>query len=118
MKRVTLVVRQSDIARRFPHGWELLLKDDASILDAINEVDAEIAKESNEFPVKAFRSLLQMVYHPHEHRFYKQVALQASVKSNQFLGIRENPDAVLPDGTTVVLIPEGGCSTDWEEPVK
>jgi hypothetical protein len=24
----------------------------------------------------------------------------------------------LPDETTIILIPEGGCSTDWEEPIE
>jgi hypothetical protein len=70
------------------------------------------------FPVKGFDSILQMVYHPYEKRFYKQVAVQAHVKSRQFLSVRENPRMQLPNETTIILIPEGGCTTDWEEPVK
>jgi hypothetical protein len=49
---------------------------------------------------------------------YKQVAVQAYVKSRQFLSVRENPRMPLPNETTIILIPEGGCATDWEEPVK
>ena len=118
MKQITLIVRQSEIGNKFPNGLKLLLKDDASILDAIKVFDEELGKRCGQFPIKGFKSLLQIVYHPHEHRFYKQAAIQAYAKSNQFLNIRENPNMPLPDETTIILIPEGGCSTDWEEPIK
>jgi hypothetical protein len=59
-----------------------------------------------------------MVYHPIEERFYKQVAIQAHIKSKPFINIRENPKTPLPNETTIILIPRGGCQTDWEEPVK
>jgi hypothetical protein len=67
--------------------------------------------------LKKYASLLQMVYHPKEDRFYKQVAIQAYAKSKEFLNIREKPKTPLPPETVVVLIPQGGCQTGWEEPV-
>jgi len=117
MKKITLIVRQTEIGRLFPNGLQLLLEDNASTLDVIRVADEEIKKKCGKFPVKEFKSLLHMVYHPHEDRFYKQVAIQAHVKSKPFLNIRENPKMPLPNETTIILIPQGGCQTDWEEPV-
>jgi len=118
MKRVTLIVRQTEISRVFPSGFQLLLEDNSSILDAIKVADEEIKKKCGKFPVKGFKSLLQMVYHPYENRFYKQAAIQASIKSKPFLNIRENPKMPLPNEATIILIPQGGCQTDWEEPIR
>jgi len=115
MKTVSLFVRQREISRIFPYGFQLTLKDDASIIDAIKAVDEEIIKKMGKFPVEKYKSLFQMVYHPYKNRFYNQVAVHAHVKS-EFLNLRENPSMSLPDGTTVILIPENGCQTDWEEP--
>ena len=117
MIKVTLIIRQKEISKLFPRGLELLLEDNASALDAIKVVDEEIKRKCGNFPVKGFKSLLQMVYHPYENRFYKQVAIQAHAKSKPFLNIRENPKMPLPNETTIILIPQGGCQTDWEEPV-
>jgi len=117
MKRVTLIVRQTEVSRVFPSGFQLLLEDNASAIDAIRAGDEEIKKKCGNFPVKGFKSLFQMVYHPYEDRFYKQVAIQAHAKSKPFLNIRENAKMPLPNETTIILIPQGGCQTDWEEPV-
>jgi len=118
VKKVTLIVRQSEINEVFPNGFQLLLEDKASTLDAIRIADEEIKKKCERFPVKGFKSLLHMVYHPYEDRFYKQVAIQAHTKSNPFLNLREKPKTPLPNETTIILIPEDGCQTDWEEPVR
>jgi len=117
MIKVTLVIRQTQISKIFPSGFQLQLEDNASIIDAINIVDEEIKKKCGNFPVKGCKSLLHMVYHPNENRFYKQVAIQAHAKSQPFLNIRENPKTPLRNGTTIILVPQGGCQTDWEEPV-
>lgn len=115
MKRVTVIIRQREINKFFPQAFQLTLKEEASVIDAINAVDEEIKKKANVFPIGKYRSLLQMIYHPIEKRFYKQVAIHANVKSKP-INIRENLTAPLPDETTVILIPENGCQTDWEEP--
>lgn len=115
MKKTTLIIRQSAISRIFPNGFTLTLDCEASILDAIRMTDKEIKRKCGRFPVEKCKSLFHMVYHPHENRFYRQVAIQAYTSSNQFLNIREDPKMPLPDGATVILIPEGGCATDWEE---
>jgi len=117
MKRISLIVRQTEIAKLFPNGFQLLLEDSASTLEVINAADEEIIKKCGNFPVKGCKSLFQMVFHPYQNRFYKQVAIQAHAKTKSFLNIRENPKTPLPDDTTIILIPQGGCQTDWEEPV-
>ena len=116
MKRVTLIIRHRKVSRFFPRGLQLALEDEASVIDAVKAADLEIRMRVGGFPVEKYKSLLQMVYHPHEERFYRQVAIHAHVGSEP-VNVRENTAAPLPDGTTVVLIPEDGCQTDWEEPV-
>ncbi len=116
MKEVILIVRQAQINKIFPKGFHLLLEDDSSVIDAIRVADEEIRKKVDEFPVGKYRSLLHMVFHPRENRFYKQVAVQAYTDSDPFVNLRENPSMPLPNGVTVILVPEGGCTTDWEEP--
>ncbi|MEM2045548.1 MAG: hypothetical protein QXO20_05150 [Candidatus Bathyarchaeia archaeon] len=116
MKRVTVVIRQREISKFFPQAFQLTLKKEASIIDAIKAVDEEIRRKLGVFPVEKYESLLQMVYHPIKNRFYKQVAIHANVKTKP-INIRENITAPLPDETTVILIPENGCQTDWEEPI-
>ncbi len=95
----------------------MTVEDDASIIDVLKAEDEEVRKKAGCFPVERYRGLLQMVYHPYEKRFYKQVAVQAHVKYEP-LNVWENLTKPLPDGVTVILIPEDGCQTDWEEPVQ
>lgn len=116
MKRVLLFIRQREISKIFPYCIQLTLKDDASVIDAIKAVDEEITKKTGKFPVEKYKSLFQMVYHPYKNRFYNQVAVHAHAES-EFLNLRENPSMPLPNGTTIILIPENGCQTDWEEPL-
>ena len=58
-----------------------------------------------------------MIYHSNENRFYKRVAIHAHTKSKP-INVRENPIAPLPDETTIIIIPENGCQTDWEESIQ
>ncbi len=118
MKSVTLIVRQTQINRIFPNGFQLLLEDNSSVLDAIRVADEEINNKVEKFPVEKCKSLLHMVYHPREDRFYKQVAVHAHTASNPFISLRENPRMPLPNRVTIILVPEGGCTTDWEEPAE
>jgi hypothetical protein len=118
VKKAVLIVRQTEINRIFPNGFNLVLDDNASILDAIRAADEEIKKKVGKFPVAKCRSILHMVYHPREDRFYKQVAVQAYTASNPFISLRENPKMSLPDEVVIILVPQGGCTTDWEEPAE
>ena len=117
MKTAKLVVRQAEVGRLFPDGFVLLLEDEASVLDAVRAADEEILKKYGRFPVDRFKSLMHMVYYPCEERFCKQVAVQAYTPTEPFLNIGEDPKMLLPNDTTVVLVPEGGCTTDWEQPM-
>jgi hypothetical protein len=114
MKRVTVIIRQREINKLFPQAFQLTLGDEASIIDAIKAVDDEIKRKAGFFPHDKYKSLLQMVYHSHEKRLNKQVAIHAHVESKPF-NIREKLTEPLPDGATVILIPEDGCQTDWED---
>lgn len=116
MKRIVLIVRQAEISKLFPNGFQLVLEDDASLLEAIRAADEEIMKKAGKFPVEKCKSLLHMVYHSQGDRFYKQVAVQAYTASNPFISLRENPKMPLPNEATIILVPQGGCTTDWEEP--
>jgi hypothetical protein len=52
MKTVSLFVHQREISRIFSYGFQLTLKDDASLIDAIKAVDEEIIKKMGKFPVE------------------------------------------------------------------
>jgi hypothetical protein len=59
MKKVTLIVRQTEINKIFPNGLQLVLEENASALDAIKAGNEEIKRKCGNFPVKGFKSLLQ-----------------------------------------------------------
>jgi len=116
MTRVKFVVHEPLINRVIGSELNLLLDDKTNLLDAINEVDKLINNRGG-FPLPDYRSLLHMVYNPVENRFYKQVAVTAHNKLSQMLNVRENPKKELPEGTTIILIPTGGCISEWEEAI-
>jgi len=114
MKRVKLVIHEPLINRVIGSELNLLLDDKANLVDAINEADKMINKKGG-FPLPDYQSLLHMVYNPIENRFYKQVAVTAHNELGQMLNARDNPKNELPEGTTIILIPTGGCISEWEE---
>jgi len=116
MKGIKLIIHEPLINRVIGSEMNLLLHDKANLVDAINEVDKMIDNKGG-FPLPDFRSLLHMVYNPVENRFYKQVAVTAHKEPDQILNIRDNPKKELPEGTTIILIPTGGCISEWEEAI-
>jgi len=116
MKKVKVVIHQPSINKLIGNELSLLLSDDASIIDAIMQVDKMIISKGC-FPVPDYGSLLHMIYHPVENRFYKQVAITAYEEQNQMLNVRDNPEKELPEGVAIILIPAGGCISEWEEAV-
>ncbi len=116
MKRIKLFLHEPTINKILGRELSIALEDNASLVDAIREVDKMINRKGG-FPVSEYRSLLHMVYNPVENRFYKQVAVIAYDESGQSLNIREDPKKQLPAGITVTLIPAGGCISEWEEAI-
>jgi len=114
MKRIKIVVHEPLINKVIGSELNLMLYDKANLVDAINEVDKLINSKGG-FPIPDYRSLLHMVYNPVENRFYKQVAVAASDALGQMLNVREDPKKELPEGATVIVIPTGGCISEWEE---
>ncbi|MFH0897463.1 MAG: hypothetical protein V1850_05395, partial [Candidatus Bathyarchaeota archaeon] len=62
-----------------------------------------------------YKSLLHMVCHPFENRFYKQVAIQGYTSPGSFFNVRENPKIPLPNGITIILAPQGPCISEAED---
>jgi len=116
MKRIKLFIHEPSINKVIGRELDLLLDDKASLVDAIREVD-KIINSKGSFPVPNYRSLLHMICNPVQNRFYKQVAITAYNQSGQMLSVRDDPKKELPEGTTVTLIPVGGCITEWEEAI-
>jgi len=116
MKRVKLVIHEPSINKVIGRELDLPLNDKANLVDAIGEVDKLINNKGG-FPLPEYRSLLHMIYNPIENRFYKQVAVTAHTETTQFLNVRDNPKKELPEGTTIILIPKGGCIGEWEEAI-
>ena len=116
MKKIKLVIHEPLINKVIGIELNMLLKDEASLVDAIKEADKLINKKGI-FPQPYYRSLLHMVYNPVENRFYKQVAVTAYRESGQMLNVRDKPMKELQGGVTVILIPAGGCISEWEEAI-
>ena len=117
MKRVKFVVHEPSVNKVVGSELVLVLNDDANVVDAINEVDKLINIKDKRFPLPDYQSLLHMVYNPVENRFYKQVAVAAHGEQNKMLNVRDNPKKELPEGVTIILIPAGGCISEWEEAI-
>jgi hypothetical protein len=116
MKQVRLVIHEPAINKIIGSELNLLLDDKANLVDAINEVDKLINNKGG-FPLPDFRSFVHMVYDPVENRFYKQVAVTAHKELVQAANVRDDPKKELPEGTTIILIPAGGCISEWEEAI-
>jgi len=115
MQRIKLIIHEPLINKII--GSELtLLLDKANLINAISEAD-KIINDKGKFPVPNYQSLLHMVYNPIQNRFYKQVAISAYDESGQLLNVRDNPKKALSEGATVILIPAGGCISEWEEAI-
>ncbi len=116
MKRIKLVIHEPLINKVLGSELNLLLSDNASLVDAIDEVDKTI-NSKGKFPVPNYQSFLHMIYNPIENRFYKQVAVTAYKGSGQMLNVRDDPEKELEGGVTVILIPAGGCIGEWEKAI-
>ncbi len=116
MKRIKLFIHEPSINKVIGRELDLTLNEKTNLIDVITEVDKMIRSKGN-FPISDYRSLLHMIYNPVENRFYKQVAISACRQSGQMLNVRDDPKKELPKGTTVTLIPAGGCISEWEEAI-
>lgn len=116
MKRIKLTIHEPLINKVIGNELKLLLNDKASLIDTISEVD-KIISSKGKFPVPNYQSLLHMIYNPIQNRFYKQTAVSAYDDLGQTLNVRDAPNRALPDGASVILIPAGGCISEWEETV-
>ena len=116
MKRIKLILHEPLINKVVGSELNLLLNDKANFIDAISKVDKMI-NSKGKFPVPNYQSLLHMVYNPVENRFYKQVAVSAYKEGEGMINLRADPRQQLPADVTVVLIPAGGCISEWEEAV-
>ena len=111
---VTLIIQHPVLSRLFKGSSELNLDEGSSVIDAIKLVDQEILRKVERFPVKGYKSLLHMTYNPFTNSFYKQVAIQGYTMPGSFLNLRKDPKEPLPNGVTIVLVPEGPCISEWE----
>ncbi len=116
MKEIKLVIHEPLINKLIGSELNLSLGDEANLIDAISEVDKMIRGKGS-FPVPSYQSFLHMIYNPVENRFYKQVAVTAYEESGRMMSVRDDPEKALPAGVTVILIPAGGCISEWEETI-
>jgi len=114
MKTIKLVIHEPSINKVIGSELNIPIDDKANLVDTINEIDKMINNKGS-FPLRDYRSFLHMVYNPIENRFYKQVAVTAHKESGEMLNVRDNPKKELPEGATIILIPTGGCISEWEE---
>ena len=114
MKRVNLKILDSALKDVVGGEFTIQLNDKDTILHLLNKLDET---RSGQFFIKKYpeyRSLLHMLWHPVERRFYKHVALSAYTKNNVFWEVRKHPELVLPAGVTIYL-GLGLCKSEGEE---
>jgi hypothetical protein len=116
MKTAKIIIHQPFINKLIGRELNLTLHENANLIDALMQVDETIKSKGN-FPVPDYKSLVHMVYNPIENRFYKQVAITAYKQSGEMLNVRENPEKEILDGITIILMPAGGCISEWEEAI-
>ena len=113
MKRIKLVIHEPSVNKIVGSELDLELSDEANAITVINEADRLIHQKGG-FPLSDYKSLLHMIYNPVTNRFYNQVAVTAYLESGDMVNLRTDPKQNLPAGATVVLIPSGGCISEWE----
>jgi hypothetical protein len=113
MKRIELVIHEPSVNKIVGSELNLELSDEANAITVINEVDRLIHQKGS-FPLSDYKSLLHMIFNPITNRFYNQVAVTAYLENGEMVNLRTDPKQNLPAGTTVVLIPSGGCISEWE----
>jgi len=111
---VTFLLQHPVLNHVFKGPLELSLDEGSSVIDAIKLVDQEILRKVEKFPLRDYKSLLRMTYNPFTNGFYKQVAIQGYTTPGSFLNLRKDPKEPLPNGVTIVLVPEGPCISEWE----
>lgn len=116
MKNIKLHIVEPEVNRAIGRELEFSLGAKATLIDVINEADKMISSKGR-FPIPHYQSLLHMIFNPIQNRFYKQVAITACNQNGQTLNIRNDPRWQLPTGTTITLIPAGGCISEWEEAI-
>ena len=114
MKRIRLVIHEPSVNKIVGSELDLELSDEANAITVINEVD-RLIHQKGDFPLSDYKSLLHMIYDPVGNRFYSQVAVAAYLEGGDMIDLRADPRQKLSAGVTVVLIPSGGCISEWEE---
>ena len=113
MKRTKLIVHEPLVNKIIGCELDLELNDEANVITAISKVDRMI-DQKEDFPLSDYESLLHMIYDPVRNRFYNQVAVTAYLEGGDMINLRADPKQNLPADVTVVLIPSGGCISEWE----
>ncbi len=116
MKHIKLKILDSSLKEVLEGEFTVRLQEGANVIDLINEIDDS---RKGQFFIKnypEYQSLLHMMWNPIEKRFYKQIAISAYTKDQQFFEVRKDPWLVLPDGLTVFL-GLGLCKSESEEVV-
>lgn len=114
MKRTKLIVHEPSVNRILGSELRLELSEEANLVTAIDEVDRLIDQRRG-FPLSEYGSLLHMIYDPVGNRFYGQVAVIAYLEGGEVINLRADPMRKLSVGVTVVLIPSGGCTSEWKK---
>jgi hypothetical protein len=113
VKRIRLIIHEPSVNKIVGSELNLDLNDEASAITVLSEVD-RLIHQNGDFPLSDYRSLLHLIYNPVTNRFYNQVAVTAYLENGEMANLRTDPKQNLPAGAIVVLIPSGGCISEWE----
>ena len=112
-KRIKLIIHEPSVNKIVGSELNLELSGEDNLIAVISDVDRLIDQKGG-FPLSDYKSLLHMIYDPVGNRFYNQVAVAAYLEGGDMVNLRADPRQNIPPGATVVLIPSGGCISEWE----
>jgi effector-binding domain-containing protein len=116
MKKINLIIQQKEINELVGKEFEFSLYEEATIIDAIIEVDKKISAKGK-FPIKDYHSLLHMIYNPIENRIYDHIIIIAFSEPQPYIDVKYKPKSKLPDGTTIKMILKAICGDAAPEKV-
>ena len=103
--KISIIAPEKPLTNGIDYNVEV--KDNGSIVDAISEIDKKIYKhpEKSIFPIYKglIRSHLQLIWNPESNKIYEDCAVNAYGPNREFMPIVENTEINLYPDSTIIL---------------
>jgi hypothetical protein len=111
MKTVKISFMDKAIRNVVPDDTPYDVDDGADFFDVLARIDEIYMKG----PIKAkrgetvVRSILQLVWNAHIKEVYEDIGLEARDPEKNWVPVRSDPQATVPDGTSIMITTDPGC---------